>query len=67
VQTELDRLLVRIVPGKGFSDIDRATLVRGLKERLGSGMRVDVELIEELPRTTRGKFRWVINELGSGL
>jgi len=67
VQTNLDRLLVRIVPGGAFSAADRAHLVRELKARLGEDMRIDIELVEELPRTSRGKFKWVVNEVGTGL
>jgi phenylacetate-CoA ligase len=67
VQTDLDRLLVRIVPGGGFSEADRSHLVRELKARLGDDMRVDIEIVDELPRTSRGKFKWVINEVGTGL
>jgi phenylacetate-CoA ligase len=67
VQTDLDRLLVRIVPGGGFSDADRAQLVRELKARLGDDMRIDIEIVDELPRTSRGKFKWVVNEIGTGL
>ena len=67
VQTDLDRLLIRIVPGGGFTDAERDHLVRELKARLGDDMRIDIELVDELPRTSRGKFKWVINEVGTGL
>lgn len=67
VQTDLDRLLVRIVPGGAFSPADRDHLVRELKARLGDDMRIDIELVEELPRTSRGKFKWVVNQVGTGL
>lgn len=67
VQTNLDRLLVRIVPGGRFDETDRAHLVRELKARLGDDMRIDIEIVAELPRTGRGKFKWVVNEVGTGL
>ena len=67
VQTELDRLLVRIVPGGGFGAADRAHLERELKARLGDDMRIEIELVDELPRTSRGKFKWVVNQVGTGL
>lgn len=67
VQTDLDRLLVRIVPGGAFGPADRDHLVRELKARLGDDMRIDIELVEELPRTSRGKFKWVVNQVGTGL
>ncbi len=67
VQTDLDHLVVRIVPGGRFSDADRAQLVRELKARLGADMRIDIQIVDELPRTSRGKFKWVVNEIGTGL
>ncbi len=67
VQTDLDRLIVRIVPGDAFGDGDREHLIRELKARLGQDMRIEIELVAELPRTSRGKFKWVINQVGTGL
>ena len=67
VQTDLDRLLVRIQPGGEFSEHHRQHLVRELKSRLGDDMRIDIELVDELPRTARGKFKWVVSQVETGL
>jgi phenylacetate-CoA ligase len=67
VQTDLDRLLVRIQPGGEFGDHHRQHLVRELKARLGDDMRIDIECVDELPRTSRGKFKWVVSEIETGL
>jgi len=67
VQTDLDRLLIRIVPGGTFSDADRQHLLRELKARLGDDMRIDVECVDQLPRTSRGKFKWVVSQIDDGL
>jgi len=67
VQTELDRLLVRIVPGGQFGEPERNHLLRELRLRLGEDMHIDIECVDELPRTARGKFKWVISEVDSGL
>jgi phenylacetate-CoA ligase len=67
VQTDLDRLLVRIQPGGEFGDHHRSHLVRELKARLGDDMRIDIELVDELPRTARGKFKWVVSQVDTGL
>jgi phenylacetate-CoA ligase len=67
VQTDLDRLLIRIVPGGAFGDGDRNHLLHELRARLGEDMRIDIECVEELPRTARGKFKWVISEVDPGL
>jgi phenylacetate-CoA ligase len=67
VQTDLDRLLIRIVPGGRFGDEDREHLLRELRARLGEDMRIDIEIVDELPRTSRGKFKWVVSEMETGL
>jgi phenylacetate-CoA ligase len=67
VQTDLDRLVIRIVAGAKFGDGDQEHLVRELRARLGDDMRIDVELVDELPRTNRGKFKWVVSQIDAGL
>ena len=67
VQTDIDRLLVRIVPGSDFTESERAHLIKELRARLGDGMRIDIELIDELPRTSSGKFKWVVSQVGLGI
>jgi phenylacetate-CoA ligase len=67
VQTDLDRLLIRIVPGGAFGDKDRSHLMRELRDRLGEDMRIDIECVNELPRTSRGKFKWVVSLVDDGL
>lgn len=67
VQTDLDRLLVRVIPRADFSHADEIMLVRELKARLGNDMRIEIETTTSLPRTQRGKFKWVTNEVGTGL
>lgn len=67
VQTDLDRLLVRLIPRPEYSDKDAQHLVRELKARLGADMRIDIELVDTMPRTARGKFKWVISEVDTGL
>lgn len=67
VQTDLDRLVVRIVPGGTFGEAERSHLLRELRTRLGEDMRIDIELVDELPRTSRGKFKWVVSQVDLGL
>jgi phenylacetate-CoA ligase len=67
VQTDLDRLLIRLIPRPEYSDKDAQHLVRELKARLGDDMRIDIELVETMPRTARGKFKWVVSEVELGL
>lgn len=67
VQTDLDRLVVRLIPRAEYNDGFGKQLVRDLKARLGEDMRVEIELVDSLPRTARGKFKWVISEVKLGI
>lgn len=67
VQTDLDHLVVRIVRGGNFSEADREHLVRELRARLGDDMKIDIEFVDELPRTSRGKFKWVVSQVDQAL
>jgi phenylacetate-CoA ligase len=62
VQEGLDRVLVRYVPATGCSKKDLDSLVERMQERLGE-MEIALEAVEEIPRSSNGKFRAVISEL----
>ena len=63
VQSEPDRIVVKIVPRPEYTDEDTKQLVTGLQERLGDGVRVDLEFLSEIPRERSGKFRWVVSRV----
>jgi phenylacetate-CoA ligase len=60
VQERIDKVTIRLVPFKKFSDEDRKRLVNNAKDRLGKEMTIGVEIVNEIPRTRSGKFRAVI-------
>jgi len=55
---ELVRLLV--VPGPGFTENDRATILANAAKKLPPDMKVSLETVSELERTTSGKAPFVI-------
>jgi phenylacetate-CoA ligase len=67
VQESPELVRVLLVPGGGFTDEDSGSLVKGLEERLGEGVKVVVEVVDELERTSSGKFKWVISKVGLGI
>ena len=67
VQTDLDRLLVRLIPRPDYTPQHGQQLVRDLQARLGKDMRVDIEFVDAMPRTARGKFKWVISHVDLGI
>lgn len=67
VQTDLDRIVVRLIPRAEYTEQHGITLRRDLAARIGENMRIEIEKVTELPRTARGKFKWVISEVDIGI
>ena len=55
VQTDADRIVIRVVPANDFSPASMSAVVTVARELLGDDMRVDWELVEAIPRTSRHK------------
>jgi len=64
IQEELDFVRVRVVTKPGFGHEERQLIYRRMQERLGK-IRVEVECVEGIERTHRGKFRAVISRLSA--
>lgn len=62
-QVGLDRFEIRLVPDREtFRPEEGETLVHNLHDYLGRGVRIDLRLLEELPRSSGGKLRAMVNE-----
>ncbi len=62
-QVDLTRVILRVVPARGFGPEVAAQLEKALRQRLGPTMEIDVEEVPRLPRNAAGKFRAVISRL----
>jgi phenylacetate-CoA ligase len=63
IQDALHHITIKIVKREGYSDADTQTLLDGFQERVGSDVVVDVEFVDDIPRTSSGKYRWVISQV----
>jgi phenylacetate-CoA ligase len=63
VQVARDHIVIRIVRRSGYTEADSARLLAGLRERLGGAIRLDLEFVEDIPRTALGKYRFVISQV----
>lgn len=63
IQETPEYLRVRIVPNQNYSDADNRKIVSNLRERLGDRIFIECELIDRIPRTANGKFRYVISKV----
>jgi phenylacetate-CoA ligase len=63
VQTDPDRLVFRITADHNFSAKNQAELLYEARKRTGGLMRIDIELVNEIPKDRNGKFRSVISQV----
>ena len=63
VQHAIDRLEVQIVRNAQWDDAARASVVAGLRDRLGDGLQVELRLLDEIPPEASGKHRYVVSHV----
>lgn len=59
-QSTPGQIVVRVVRDIGYTSDDEAKLIQQARLRLGPTMQVSVEYVDNIPRTSRGKFAAVI-------
>ena len=63
VQETAGRLVFHLVRGPGYTPADEAVLLAEARRRLGSSIGIEIVYRETLPRTSRGKLRFVVSKL----
>lgn len=62
-QAEPAAMTLRIVPAKDITEDTKRAIISALQSRGCADMRIDIELVQEIPLTKGGKRRFVINTL----
>lgn len=58
-------LTLRVVKGEGYDAAGaEAEMLREVRRRVGRDMGIEVEYLGEIPKSARGKLRFVVSELG---
>jgi phenylacetate-CoA ligase len=63
IQESLERTVVQVVPGAGFSVEDEQRIVQGLQQRLGATVTIAVERVSAIPAEQSGKYRYVVSRV----
>ena len=66
VQETLDLTRVYIVTEPPFQTESIDKIVSGLKQRLGSGVHVEVQQVASIPAEKSGKFRYIVSHVAQG-
>lgn len=62
-QNEVDEIVIRIVKDVKYNSEDEHDIVKQTRLRLGSNMRVRFEYVDEIGRTSSGKYRFIISNI----
>ncbi len=63
IQERLDEIKIRLVPLREFSPQDEKILLEQARDQFGPTVRIVVEVVDHIPRTSRGKLKPVISKL----
>lgn len=63
VQEDYDEIIIKVVPGKAYKEEDGLVVVNELKKRVGYHVYVEIQIVDEIPRSAAGKFRAVISKV----
>ena len=63
IQEDIERTRILLVPTAAFDRRSLLDIQHGIGVRLGPGVRVDLELVREIPREASGKFRYVVSKV----
>ena len=65
VQESVDRTNVLLVAGPGFDHQLVERIKAGMGKRLGSGVHVEVEIVDDIPPERSGKYRYVVSKVAA--
>ncbi len=65
VQHDRTRTEVLVVPGVGYLTSNDAEIREQFRRRLGAGVGVEIHRVEEIPRESSGKYRYVVSKVAS--
>jgi len=65
-QSAAGKIEVRIAKGTNYSSGDDAQLMRELRKRVGEESEIAIKYMERLPRSARGKLRFIISDIAKG-
>jgi len=63
IQTSRDCLLLKLVADADFNATNREELLYEVRKRTGNEMKVELELVDEIPKDSNGKFKSVISKV----
>jgi phenylacetate-CoA ligase len=67
LQHSMNEIVLRIVRNDRYSSHDEGVLLAAARARLGQSMRIRLEYVDSIPRTSNGKFRFIESSIDQKL
>lgn len=61
VQTKLNEIEIKLIPGESYTSNDGGILKKELRKRVGDSININITLVKHIAKTRTGKFRSVIS------
>lgn len=65
IQESLDLTRVQVVVDSSYVIADERSICEGLKARLGPDVKIEIEILDEIPPEQSGKHRYVVSHVGN--
>lgn len=65
IQNEIESIEILTVWEEGYSQIDIDDLVNAFQHDIGTSLELNIEVVDSIPRSRGGKFKFVISNLSS--
>ena len=62
-QEKKGEIILRIVKRNTYSDNDTKYIKKEMKKRLGDGVNLEIQFVDNIPRTPIGKHRFLVQKL----
>ena len=62
-QSEKGRVVFNIIRGEGYCDRDTEYIIEELCKKLGDDVELEIRFVNEISRTNRGKYKFLIQKL----
>ena len=64
VQEALDYLVIKVVPADSWDGlVHRELLEKNIRKQVGQTMKINIELVDRIPRRPNGKFQFLVSKL----
>jgi phenylacetate-CoA ligase len=67
VQETMSEINIKVVPEETFEEGQRDILIKRIREYLGEDMNINFQMVDKIPLTKSGKYRFVISKVAHSL